>query len=161
MKLAVLSDIHDNQARLKEALAICAKNKIESCICCGDVGNFVTARMIFDSFRNVYFALGNADFNLRDKTSLFPENVLFSENVLEIEIDGLRIAVVHYDYKTRALAESGGYDLIFYGHSHTPWEKTMGKTIVLNPGEVAGQYGQASFAIFDTETKKAALKLLH
>lgn len=161
MKLAVLSDIHDNQVRLEEALKICAKNKIEACICCGDVGNLATAQMIFDSFRNVYFALGNADFGLRDKTGLFPENVIFSENILEVELDSLRIAVVHHDYKTRALAESGEYDLIFYGHSHTPWEKKIGKTIILNPGEIAGQYGQASFAVFDTESKTAALKLLH
>ncbi len=160
MKIAILSDIHDNQTRLGEALTICAKEKIETCICCGDVGILATAQMIFDSFRNVYFALGNADFNLRGKTGLFSENVIYNEDFLEIKIDGLKIAAVHHDYKARSLAEAKRYDVVFYGHTHTPWKKKIKKTTILNPGEISGQFGRASFAIFDTKTQKAILKII-
>jgi hypothetical protein len=160
MKIAILSDVHDNLPRLEEALVICIHQKIETCICCGDVGQLETLAKISDTFRNVYLALGNADFNLLTKTGLFAENVIWDENILEVEIDGRNIAIVHHDYKTRELAALNKYDLIFYGHSHTPWEKKLGRTILLNPGEITGQFGQASFAIFDTESMKAELKLL-
>jgi hypothetical protein len=161
MKIAILSDIHDNLARLEEALIICRHEKLDTCICCGDIGQMETLQALADNFRHVYLALGNADFGLINKTGLFPENVTWSEEVLEEEIDGQRIAIVHHDYKAKELANTNRFDLIFYGHTHTPWEKKINKTIILNPGEIAGQFGKASFAIFDTNIMKATLKILN
>jgi hypothetical protein len=161
MKLAVISDIHDNIVRLSEALDICRRDKIETCICCGDIVQLETLQQISETFRNVYLALGNADYNLKSKMELFADNIDYSEEILEKEIDGLKIAIVHHDYKARDLAATGRYDIVFYGHTHTPWEKKIGSTILLNPGEVSGQYGKASFAIFDTETLKAKLFILN
>jgi predicted phosphodiesterase len=42
MKIAVISDIHDNEVRLKEAIEICSKEKISTAICCGDVTSLET-----------------------------------------------------------------------------------------------------------------------
>jgi putative phosphoesterase len=160
MKLAVISDIHDNLLRLEEALSYCRHQKIEACICCGDIGQLDGLEKIANTFRNVYLALGNADYNLLNKTGLFPENIKWSEDVLNIEVDGLVIAIVHHDYKAKELAKLDKFDVIFYGHTHTPWEKKIGRTLLINPGETAGQFGPASFAIFDTDIMKAELKLL-
>jgi len=160
MKIAVISDIHDNLVRLEEALNYCRHQKIETCICCGDVGQIDGIEKIADTFRNVYLALGNADYNLQNKTGLFPENIIWSEDVLDLELGGLKMAIVHHDYKAKDIAKSGKHDVIFYGHTHTPWEKKIEHTLLINPGEVAGQFGPASFAIFDTDIMKAELKLL-
>lgn len=160
MRLAVLSDIHDNVTRLEEALTICRHEKIEICICCGDLGQLETLTKLAEDFRHVYLALGNADYGLLNKTGLFPDNVTWSEDVLIEEIEGKRIAVAHHDHEAKDLAQLEKFDVVFYGHTHTPWEKMVGKTILLNPGEVSGQFGQASFAIFDTDIMKAELKLL-
>ena len=57
----------------------------------------------------------------------------------EITLGGKKIAVVHYPEKARALAESGKYEMVFYGHTHKPWEERIGQCRLVNPGELAGQ----------------------
>lgn len=160
MKIAIISDIHDNEVRLREALEICKTKSIEDCICCGDVQHFETLEMITDSFNKVYLAFGNGDYGISRNTGLIPENVEWNEKIQEISLANLKIAIVHYDHIAKKLANSDKYDVVFYGHTHTPWEKKVGNTILINPGEVAGQFGKASFAIFDTKSQKAQLFLL-
>lgn len=160
MKIAIISDIHDNKKRLIEAISISKREGAKVCICCGDIANPETVRLISEGFKKVYIALGNMDFNLKKQLKAFPENCRVSEDVLEVEIDNLKFAIVHHDYKAKKLAKESKYDFVFYGHTHTPWEKAYDKTTILNPGEISGQFGQASFAIFDTKTRKATLKLL-
>lgn len=160
MKIVVLSDIHDNEERLSEVINICRDEKIKYCICCGDISKITIVNKLSTEFTKVYFALGNMDFNLKNQIGLFPENTEVSSNVLDFKIDNIDIAIVHYDYKAKELAKKRIYDYIFYGHTHTPWEKSYGKTTIINPGEISGQFGKASFATFDTVTRKAVLKLL-
>ncbi len=160
MKIAIISDIHDNEKRLLGVFSICKKEKVSICICCGDISSLEIVSLLSKKFKKLYFSLGNMDFNLKNQINLFPENCVVSEDLLEIEVENLKIAIVHHDYRAKGLAKENIYDFIFYGHTHTPWEKKFGKTIILNPGEISGQYGKASFAIFDTKTRKALLKLL-
>ncbi len=91
---------------------------------------------------------------------LFPENVVFAPDFGEVVLEKRKIAYVHNNRKAKELAESERYDTVFYGHTHTPWEEQIGKTQLINPGEVAGQFGRASFAVFDLKTLKAELKIL-
>jgi putative phosphoesterase len=50
-----------------------------------------------------------------------------------------------------ALAASGDYDLIVYGHSHEREERAAGRTRIVNPGEVCGWLtGVPSFAVYET-----------
>lgn len=160
MKIAIISDIHDNKIRLGEALDICVSEKIKTCICCGDVQRLETLEVIGASFDKVYLAFGNGDYGIARNPGLIPENIEWNEKVEEISLAGLKIAIVHYDYIAKELANLGKYDVVFYGHTHTPWEKKVGDTILINPGEIAGQFGKASFAIFDTTSKEAKLFLL-
>jgi uncharacterized protein len=67
---------------------------------------------------------------------------------------------VHYPEIAKKLAESGNYDAVFYGHTHRPWEETIGSCRLVNPGELAGQRYKPCFAIYDTETDKLELKIL-
>ena len=57
-----------------------------------------------------------------------------------------------------ALAASGAYDVIIYGHTHHPEISRRGKTLVINPGEACGWItGQATVAILDLDKLKADL----
>jgi predicted phosphodiesterase len=93
-------------------------------------------------------------------TGIIPENVTSFGNVGVIEIKRKKIAFCHYDWLAGKLFETKSYDFVFYGHTHTPWEERRAKGLLLNPGEVAGQFGHASFAIIDLENGKSFLKLL-
>jgi uncharacterized protein len=160
MKISIMADIHDNLPRLKEALEISKNEGVKQCICCGDISTLEVISLLSDSFEEVYIALGNMDFKLKNQLALFPENIIVDPDLLEIKIDNLKIAVVHFDHKARQLSQKNIYDLIFYGHTHTPWIEKIGKTTLLNPGEITGQFGRATFAIFNTNDMKSKLKLL-
>lgn len=160
MKIAIISDIHDNLPRLEEALAICKKEKIKTCICCGDISSLEIVNILAASFEKNYLALGNMDYSLKNQLNLFPENAQVSSNILEFKIDNLKMAVVHHDFKAKELAKTSDLDYIFFGHTHTPWEDRAGRTKIINPGELSGQFGRPTFAILDTKTKTTKLILL-
>jgi len=160
MKIAVFSDIHDNLTRWQEVTEIVAKVKISIGFCCGDTGDLQTLEEVSKTFDQVYLVLGNLDYHIKDKTGLFPENVEWFQDFGEIEVGDKKIALVHNNYKAKDLAESGKYNIVFYGHTHTPWEERVENTVLLNPGEVAGQFGKATFAIYDLAKMKAELKIL-
>jgi putative phosphoesterase len=69
----------------------------------------------------------------------------------DLELGGLRIAVNHYPEIGRSLAQSDQYDLVCYGHDHQAHDEIIGKTLLLNPGEVMGLFGSSSFVILETE----------
>lgn len=160
MKIAIFSDVHDNLSRWQEAAEVIKSEKIRIGICCGDIGDLPTIEKIAESFDTLYLVLGNLDYHAKEKTVLFPGNIKFTLDYGDVELEGKKTAFTHNQHLARKLAESNRYDLVFYGHTHTPWEEKIGSITLLNPGEVAGQFGKASFCIYDLKNMKAELKLL-
>ena len=79
----------------------------------------------------------------------------------ELEIDGQIIAFCHFPDQAEKLAESGKYSLVFFGHTHKPDMRTLPNNCqIINPGTLAGLFNKATFAVYDTATKKLELKLL-
>lgn len=160
MKIAIISDIHDNNERFLEIIEFTKKDKISKCVCCGDVTSINTLNTISESFKKIYLAFGNADYDIKMKVELIPENIEWDENLLEFKIRNLKCATIHNSWTAKKIAENEKYDYIFSGHSHAPWAEKIGGTTIINPGEVCGREGKPSFAIFDTKTNKANLILL-
>ena len=160
MKIAVFSDVHDNLTRWNEAAEVIRKEKVAVGICCGDVTSRETLFEISKSFKKLYLAYGNGDWQLSEIEGPMPKNVVAFKSFGAFELEGKKIAAVHNNRTAEGILESGIYDIIFYGHTHTPWEKRPKKTIMLNPGEIAGHYGPASFCIFDLSTMKGSLRRL-
>jgi putative phosphoesterase len=164
MKLAIISDIHGNIPYLEKAIEILGNEKAETVICCGDVQTKEAFEMLDTIKIPVYLAWGNADYYLQDaveKGFLEPKHMKIFEDFGEIELGGKKIGFTHYDFLARKLAATEDFDIVFYGHRHTPWTQMVGKTITLNPGEVAAQYGRPTMAIFDLNQMKADLKVLN
>jgi putative phosphoesterase len=160
MKIAIVSDTHSNLANIKKILDYLSREKIKVLFHCGDIAGPMALSEGFKDFSGkIFLALGNADFGEEeDYKSL--SNVEVYKKYGDTIIDGKRIAFTHYSDSARELVESGKYDLIFYGHTHKPWEEKVGDCRVINPGEAAGQYQKATFAIYDTENDKLELKIL-
>jgi hypothetical protein len=68
--------------------------------------------------------------------------------------------MTHYPHIAKALAANERYDLVCYGHSHEGEETMIGRTLLLNPGEVMGRLGEHSFALYDTEAGEAQIRQL-
>lgn len=163
MRLAIISDIHGNMPRLLSAKESIDSEKISTVICCGDIQTEEVLEELDSWGAKTYLVFGNADYALTQKYEdgeLVLKNIKPFEKTGQVVVKGKKIAFCHYDSMARGLARSGGYEIIFYGHTHTPWEETIGETRIINPGELSGQFGKASFAIFDTDTMKAQLMMV-
>ncbi|MEI7690402.1 MAG: YfcE family phosphodiesterase [bacterium] len=163
MKIAVISDIHGNLAYLAKAKEIIDSEKIKTVICCGDIQTEEAFWELDSWLQKVYLALGNADFELNsnlDSGLIYPTKLEFFKDFGVINLEKKKLAFTHYDFYARKLASEGKYDIVFYGHTHTPWEERIDKTVILNPGEIAAQFGKPTFAIYDLKEMKAKLVLL-
>lgn len=150
MRIAIVSDTHDNSANFNKVIDWLNKEKIKVILHCGDICNQETIDEAVKNFKGkIKFVRGNGDFNLND----VPEK-------MEIELSGKMIAFVHYPKIAKEMAESGKYDLVFYGHTHKPWEEKVGNCRLVNPGEVAGQRFKPTFAVYNTNTGDLKLKIL-
>jgi putative phosphoesterase len=159
MKVAVLSDCHDRLENLQTVLD--QIQDAEVALYCGDYCAPFTLKMLAAGFAGaVHSVLGNNDGDvfLMLKIAQQTGNVTFHQPMASLELDGRRVAVVHYPEFGQALALSGQYDAVFSGHNHTAEAQTVGETLWGNPGEVMGRFGQPSFGIYDTESNKFEIR---
>ena len=151
MKIAIVSDTHNNWMNFKKAIDWIKKQKIQLILHCGDISSQETideARKYFDENNDIKFVKGNADYGLD-----LPDK-------MELNFNGKKIAFVHFPNIAKKLTQVGKYDLVFYGHTHRPWDEKVGETHMINPGELAGQFYKPTFAVYDTATNNLELKVL-
>lgn len=164
MKIAIISDSHDNLANLTKVVDYLNENKIEMLIHCGDVCAPSTLKMLAGEYtKPIHVCFGNVDGDqyLMTKWSYEEfDNVTLHGDIGELEIDGKKLAFVHLPKVAHALAAEGKYDIVFYGHTHEPWEETIGKVKLVNPGNVANIRNKPSFALYDTSTDTLKLIIL-
>ncbi len=161
MKIAIISDTHDNLANIKKAFKVINEEGIETVLHCGDVATYETLKEISNIFQGkVCIALGNMDQDYKLKPGIFFKKIEVVENYGEIEAGGKKIVFSHFPETAKELAKSSNYDIVFYGHTHKPWKEKVGATLLVNPGNLAGILYKATFAVYDTETNRLELKIL-
>ena len=164
MRVVIISDVHNNITNLKKVLDYCNNKKIKAIICCGDLASMEALDFLNDNFSGEsYFCFGNMDdgqMRNYDFEAKYKNTWIFRDYG-EFKIDNYNIALVHYPEKAKVLCESGKYDFVFYGHTHKPWEETIGNCKMLNPGNVAGELYLPTFAVWNTESDKFELIRVH
>lgn len=174
MKIAIISDIHNNEVNLEKVLNYCEKQEIKTIICCGDLASRETLDFMNDIFSGeIYYTFGNMDNEqLRDfDFERKYRNTLIFKNFGETEIDGKKIAFIHFPREAKELAQTGKYDFVFYGHTHKPWlevielpasaKASARRCTMLNPGNVTGDFYPPTFAVWETEDDKFDLIRVH
>ena len=68
----------------------------------------------------------------------------------DIQAGALRIALIHYPELARAIALSGVYDLVCCGHNHVYAVERLGRSLLLNPGDLLGKDAEPALAVLDT-----------
>ncbi|MFA5878458.1 MAG: metallophosphoesterase [Candidatus Staskawiczbacteria bacterium] len=150
MKITIISDTHDNLTVAKKVIEWSNKEGITLILHCGDISSRETINEMINSFKgDIRFVHGNADINLTG----IPDTD-------EVKIGNKNIAFTHFPELAKGLAESGKYDLVFYGHTHKPWEERIGKCRMINPGEAAGIFNKRTFAVYDSDSDKLELKMI-
>ena len=150
MKFGIISDTHDNLPRIKEAVGIFNREKVELVLHAGD---FVSP-FTFLEFKNLNCSLKGV-FGNNDGDKLYLQEKFRGIGKLyptpyNVKINNKNIVILHKEKLIDALAESQKYDVIIYGHTHRIDLRKTGKTIIINPGECGGWLtGKSTIALLD------------
>lgn len=140
MKIAVLSDTHNNLAMVQLAQKKIRAAGVTVVIHCGDVID--PAVLEYFGEQQLLVAFGNGDYppDIEERLSwLNPENR--SGEILDLTIASKKIFVTH-GHRPGALnkaIESRQYDYVFHGHTHWHRNEQIGSTRVVNPGALGGK----------------------
>jgi hypothetical protein len=154
MKIGLISDTHNDQRNVKQAIARFRQESIITLLHAGDVTNARTLRLFKDF--DLYIARGNMD---RDPGLRQTADSMFGMGRLRmihhLTFDGVKFALTHgdnyHDYKQ--LIESQTYDYVIRGHTHRRQDERIDETRVINPGALKSPRWQtASCAILNTST---------
>ncbi|MFA5248630.1 MAG: metallophosphoesterase family protein [Patescibacteria group bacterium] len=174
MKIAIISDIHDNLVNLEKCLEWCTENKIEKIICCGDITNSETLSVLA-RYKCVFLVYGNMEIYDEDELVAYP-NIINGGRTAIFNIAGKNIGACHEPFLIKEVfnikfplergvaqySETGcvNPDIIFYGHTHKPWIEEKNGVKLVNPGTLGGVFSRATFAVYDTEKPEPELKIL-
>lgn len=156
MLVAVVSDIHDNLPALDKVIKETRKRKVKAVIFCGDLCAPFTGARLGDFGVPVYGIVGNADEDhlfIQAKAGDAVKLVGLGPQFGKVELGGKKVAYTHYPLIAEGLVAKGGYDAIFFGHTHRVHVGKRGKTLLANPGEVFGMLGDrgTTFGVYDTK----------
>jgi putative phosphoesterase len=157
MRIAIISDIHDNIPKLRDALR--KLEGVDELICLGDLCSPFMVKELASGFRGpVRLVFGNNDgdrYRIASEARKYPHLTIYGEYA-GLEIDGRRFSINHFDDIGRAIVAAKGHDVVCFGHSHRFAIERVEGSLVINPGEIYGLLtGRATFAIYDTRTDEA------
>ena len=169
MKIAIISDIHENVHNLalffEEIQHRGGGENIEKIIFLWDFINNGIAKLLANSPIPVYAIRGNNDGErvAITKTSLMEGSnlELWFDTFDSLTIDGRNIFITHYPMLAKPMARSGDFDAVFYGHDHKYNKETNNSCLIINPWEISAHKTTcASFAIYDTQTNEGEIVIL-
>ena len=154
MKVGIVADTHDDMGAIARVVEIFNSRGVSIAIHAGDVVSPFTVEIFSGLKCPLAGVFGNNDGDrllLRERYdgAFHPQPRTFS-------LDGRSAVVVHEPHLVESLAASGCFDLVVYGHTHTPDVRTVGGTLIVNPGKAARLHkGRATAAILDTAAMEA------
>jgi putative phosphoesterase len=134
--LAVVSDTHGQVEFARRAVRLLEPFQPICLIHCGDIGS-PAIPSLFANFE-AHYVLGNVD-HYDEPTlaaAIQTAGQKFAGRFGQMTILGKKIAWLHGDDE-RLLQQtiaSGRYDLVCSGHTHRQEQRSVGKTLALNPG---------------------------
>jgi putative phosphoesterase len=157
MKLGIISDTHDHHINVLKAIEIFNHQRVDYIFHAGDIVSQYTARAFKDTKNAKFIAVyGNND---GEKIVLKSVIESFGGEIHQDpyigEVAGKKIFMTHKPSVLDEVAASQKYDIIIYGHTHFRDIRTVGKTLIINPGEATDWVcGKGNLCILDTETLK-------
>ena len=150
MKIGVISDTHGEVEFAQRAVRILHGQHVDVAIHCGDIGTAIVPLLLG---LETHFVSGNIDDPDRLRQAITDPQHTFHEELGTLEIEGRRVAFLHGDdvRLLRHTIQSGEWDLVCHGHTHTFYNEFEGKTLVLNPGALS-RTSRPSLAVVDLAT---------
>ncbi len=159
MKICIISDSHDNIPLLCAAVGEAKQRGAEAVLHCGDIVAPSTLKEVQHYGLPIHAIHGNntGDLYALSKLSHAPDSVIhyYGQDAM-FTLDGRRIFIVHYPHYAEAMAVTGDYDLVCYGHTHFPFVERITnikgtETVLCNPGTVGDAYAPATYVLGDLQ----------
>ena len=162
MKIAIISDIHENFYNLVSFYEKIEGMNIEHILCLWDLMNNGIAKTLAYSGIPVQMIWWNNDGSKVAiiKTSLSENSQLsvWEETFDIFEIAWRKLFLTHYPVLARPMAKSWDFDAVFFGHTHSVFAEQVNDSLLLNPGELsAHKTWTATFAIYDSDSNTAEI----
>ncbi len=157
MKIAILSDIHDNKEKLQQALTLIRDAEAEVILCLGDLCSPFIVKELGSGFPGpIHVVFGNNDgdrFRIALQARNFSQIKLHGEFV-ELTLGEKLFSLNHFDNIGRALARAKNVDVVCFGHNHQfEVSDPETKPRIINPGEIyGGLTGNSTFVYYDTKS---------
>jgi putative phosphoesterase len=157
MKIGIISDSHDHHANVLKAVEIFKNEQVQYILHAGDIVSPFTAKA-FGEVKNARFiaVFGNNDGEkpvLKSTIESFGGEI--HRDPYRGKIAGKRVLITHKPGILDEAIAGGKYDLIVYGHTHFRDIRTVGETLIINPGESTDWLsGKGRLIILDTESSK-------
>ncbi|HOO76834.1 MAG TPA: metallophosphoesterase [Prolixibacteraceae bacterium] len=161
MKLGIISDSHENMPKIRKAVNLFNRSGVETVLHAGDIISPITAKEFSALACRFVGVFGNNDGDRLFLRKRFRNIGTIHVGKFEGKLGGKRLLLIHEPDMLDALAASGAYDIIVYGHTHQAEISLRGSTLVINPGEAGGWItGKSTVALLDTASMKARLAVL-
>ena len=160
MKIAVMSDSHDELDNLAWALGKARDLGVQKIFHLGDiVSPFVYLDVLSkfeEDFEEFILVFGNNDGDQTHWIKLSQENAklnMLPGDFRELLVEAKKIFLTHYPEIAELAALSGKYKAVFHGHTHLMRKEYVKDCLLANPGELLGKRtGEVSFAIWDSKS---------
>lgn len=160
MRVALLSDIHDHTTHLLLALQAAREAGCEHLLFMGDMAGTTTFRTLREEWHaGIDLVLGNNEYEtgaFQRMAKAWAQTTLHGYEA-DIVLDHRHIYFTHLPWHALNVAQAGTHDAVFYGHTHEPEIAMIGRTLLVNPGEIYGRQGPPGIGIYDTTTNTARL----
>jgi hypothetical protein len=156
MLIGIMSDTHDNLVPTRKAIELFNNRRVEFVIHAGDYTSPFTLKLFKDLKCKFAGIFGNNDgdkllLQKRAEGNIHNQPYIFT-------LSGKKIVVMHEHQVADALADSGHFDLVVYGHTHKADVRKIKNTLLVNPGEVGTWlYGKSTVAIVDLSKMEAEI----
>ncbi len=156
MLIGIMSDTHDNLPLVKKAIHLFNEKGIGHMLHAGDYTSPFTLKLFKDLHCKYTGIFGNNDGDkllLQDRAegNIYNQPYIFT-------LHNRKIVMMHEHHVADALADSGHFDLVIYGHTHIPDVRKVKNTLIVNPGEVSTYlYGKSTIATVDLEKMEAEI----
>jgi putative phosphoesterase len=135
MKIAIVSDTHNNYPAVETALEMLQQRSVTHVIHCGDICDADTV-WLFQGM-TAHFVFGNCDYDRHSlRQAIHGIGETLHEPFGNLEVENTKLAFVHGDDESllEGLEHCDHFDFVFYGHTHVAREHRRGRTRVINPG---------------------------
>ncbi len=167
MIVCVVSDSHDDGARLRSALAAAHADGARAALHCGDLVDADTLAGLEAGPLPLHVVHGNNRGNVERLHAIADRagsGIRYYGEEADFPLAGRRVFLSHYPERARSAALTGRWSLVCCGHSHRAEIRTVshanGAALLVNPGTVAGIGAQPTYAIGDLATLEFEIRAL-